>query len=296
MKPPVLVLAGPTASGKTDLAIRMALELGVEPVNADGLQVFRKLDIGTAKPSKEELGNVPYHLLDVLDPDQPVTAGWYAREARRVIAEIHLRGRLPLLVGGSGFYLKALEHPPIAEPLPEKEIDPAEAHLRLSKADPEAARRIHPNDRYRLNRAIAILDRGDLPSELWKRAEAQESAYDFKWIGLRWERPELIDRINKRVAEMYRRGLVNETRSVLEAHPSARPRLERTIGYREALGVLKLDFGVEEAVERTGIATRQYAKRQMTWFKKESRIEWLPYAEAFDRVGSVMKKIAWIPE
>ncbi len=295
MKPAVLVLTGPTASGKTEVGIRLAREFGVELINADSLQVFRKLDVGTAKPTKEELGGVPYHLIDVLDPDEPATAAWYAEAARKTIGQIQARGNLPVLVGGSGFYLRAVEHPPMAKPAPQTDLSTEEAYRRLLEEDPEAARRIHPNDGYRVARAAALLAQGLRPSDLWKNAADAKPPFHMIWVALQWPKSELTSRIHRRVSDMFAKNLVDETRSVLEGHPLSRSRLERTIGYREAVNVLEKEWSIDRAVEQARTATRQYAKRQMTWFRKEPRIEWINPTEAFDKISEIVGKNTGTP-
>ncbi|MFH1018931.1 MAG: tRNA (adenosine(37)-N6)-dimethylallyltransferase MiaA [Pseudomonadota bacterium] len=296
MNPAVLVLTGPTASGKTEAAIRLARELDLELVNADSLQIFRRLDIGTAKPTKEELGGIPYHLIDVLNPDEPVTAAWYAQEASKAIRSILARGKVPVLVGGSGFYLRAVEHPPIAGPAPEADMNPAEMYQRLLEKDPDAARRIHPNDRYRLTRASAILSQGLRPSDLWKDAADKAPSFNFHWVGLHRPKSELNARIDRRMADMFANGLVVESQTVLEAHPLCKPRLRRAIGYKEALNVLEEGWSVNRAIEQAQTATRHYAKRQMTWFRKEPRVEWVPPSEVSDKAREIVGKILGSPK
>jgi tRNA dimethylallyltransferase len=293
MTPSVLVLAGPTASGKTELAVRLAEERGAEIVGADGLQIFRHLDIGSGKPSKALLARVPHHLIDRLDPDEPLTAARYAEEARRTIREIAGRGRPAIVVGGSGFYLRALEHPPLAFPsAPDVAVDDlARAYARLSEADPEAAERIHPNDRYRIERATAVLAAGGRPSDLFRRAAARGPVVRMLWVGIELPRGELHQRIEARVRGMFAAGLEAETASVLARFPGARTRLSRAIGYREALASIEGRLAPSAAVEAAIVATRRYARRQLTWFRREPRIAWAGEAAVFDKARSIMENL-----
>jgi tRNA dimethylallyltransferase len=284
MTRPVFILTGPTASGKSSLAIGLARIFPFEIVNADSLQFFRGLDIGSAKPSREELGSVPHHLIDVLEADGEATAAWFAVEGARAIESIAVRGRIPLVVGGAGFYLRALERPPLAPPTRFESEAPADDYRYLEAHDPEAARKIHPNDRYRVARAVSLLRRGERPSERWAAAGACPPRFDTRWLAPAWERAELYARIDRRLDEMFARGLLAETEGILRRTPGALPRLTRSIGYRQALAILRENASPTAAIAEAKTRSRQYAKRQMTWLRRESRIAWIsgtnPFLEA----------------
>ncbi len=284
MKPIVFLLAGPTGSGKSDLALKLSQKVPIEIVNGDSLAVYRYLDIGTAKPTQQDQKIAPHHLLDVLDPDEVCTAGWYARQAHARVEEILARKKVPLIVGGSGFYLRAFEHPPVApaSSSPHEEED-EEALEELRKLDRQTADRIHPNDRYRIQRALALVRSGQNPRQEWERAAKQETPYELRWIGIEWDRKLLYDRINTRVEKMFETGLKEETQEVVERFPQSRRRLEKAIGYGEALSFLEGTLERKEALTKTQTRSRNYAKRQLTWFRKEKRISWLPYGQAVEK-------------
>ncbi len=293
MIPKIVILTGPTASGKTSLALQLAQDFALEIVNADSLQVYRYLNIGTAKPTPEEQKQVPHHLIDVLDPDEEANAYWYSGVALEKIQDIVARGKTPLVVGGSPFYLQALERPPQEESqVPRITIENLEeAHSELAQKDPEAAKKIHPNDRYRLERALALLAKDMQPSQEWKKAAHQPPVVQAHWLALDIPRPKLYDRIHLRMEQMFDNGLIEEAQSVLERFPASKPRLQKTIGYKEVLSFLEGDLPKEAALEKAQQATRNYAKRQMTWFRAESRVQWLESLTALDRAREIMEEV-----
>ncbi|MFH1261908.1 MAG: tRNA (adenosine(37)-N6)-dimethylallyltransferase MiaA [Pseudomonadota bacterium] len=269
----LFILVGPTASGKTELALALAKKFPFEIVNADSLQIFRHLDIGTAKPTPEQLRSVPHHLIDVLDPHEPATAAWYAKEAVHTIAGIAGRNHLPLVVGGSGFYLRAIEHPPQAEATDFETSAVSENDYEFLKTnDPEAARKIHPNDRYRIGRAVSLLRKGVHPSERWEAARNAPSPFETHWLGIDLPRDGLHRRIDRRMERMFSAGLIDETRNVLERFPASEKRLSRSIGYAQALRVVRGTAPLAPMIEEAKARSRQLAKRQITWFRRESRI------------------------
>jgi len=296
MQGKVLLLGGPTATGKSDLAIELASIFDGEIVNADSLLFYRHLDIGTAKPSPRERALVPHHLIDILDPDQEFDAYQYSQEAARIIREIWARGRLPLVVGGTGFYMKALYHglPPQIPRNPEyrkellkkEEKTPGTLHAQLKKLDPQAAARIHPRDRVRLVRALEIHHvTGQLPSQVWQKVERPLEA-DFLKLALYLPRQELYARINARAEKMVKKGLVEETQRILAMGYSPQLKSLQSIGYKEAILYLQGRLSLEEMLREIQKKTRNYAKRQMTWFKKEG-FQWhLPQPDKIaEKVG-----------
>jgi len=296
MEPVLLAILGPTASGKTALSLRLAEQFGGEIVSCDSVAVYRNLEIGTAKPSKRERARVPHHLIDVADPSQDFTAGDYSRMARAVIAEIHDRGRVPMVVGGTGLYLRALleglfEGPARSEQLrirlrrraDQRTID--HLHRVLSRLDPRAAERIHPNDTPKLVRAIEVcLLAGEQLTAMWDRGRDPLTGYRIRRIGLEPEREALYARINARCENMFKEGLVEETRRLLVAYQSPdnvsdsdpRPiaRALGSLGYKQAVQHLRGDIPAESALLSAQQAHRNYAKRQLTWFRREQDVRW----------------------
>jgi tRNA dimethylallyltransferase len=282
----LVAVLGPTASGKTELAVRLAEHCGGEIVSYDSVALYREFNIGSAKPTAEQRARAPHHLLDVATPTEHVTAGQYSRWARGVIAEISGRGHLPILVGGTGLYLRALLEglspaPPRSEALRQRLRNLAGAkgsphlHAMLKRLDPSAAGVIHPNDTPKLIRAVEVCMAARLPiSELWKGKREPLQGYRILRIGLNPDRDRLYDRINARVQTMFESGLVEETERLL-ARYGEHPWPLRSLGYRQAVGLLRGHLAHEAAVEAMRQGHRNYAKRQMTWFRKEPGVEWL---------------------
>lgn len=281
----ILILCGPTASGKTAAALELAQEIGGEIVSADSGQVYCGLDIGTAKPSEEERRRVPFHLLDVVTPDLSFSAAQFAESAWRAVEGIRSRGRRPIVAGGTGLYLKALEEglfdgptrsPEIRDALEKRfrEEGGSRLHEELSRLDPVAARGIPPGNRQRLIRALEVYQLTGKPiSEFW-REQAPKKDEKFVKIGLALPKDDLYRRIEARVDRMIARGLVNEVANLLETYPPTAPGL-RIIGYKEIVDFLAGSSSLEEAVNLIKIHTRQYAKRQLTWFRRDLEIRWV---------------------
>ena len=275
-KSTIFILVGATASGKTDISTRLAKDLPIEIINADSLQVFRAMDIGTAKPSPSVLQQVPHHLIDILNPHEEFTSKQYRAIAEEKIHDVVSRNKIPLLVGGAGFYLKALVQPSDSLPSGTAAISNYEvAYKTLMERDPQS--KIHPNDHYRISRALFLIENGLIPSQSY---QSNNEPFDTKWFGISWPRDILRKRIADRVQQMFDVGLVDETKHVLEKFPGSAGRLSKTIGYRESLGVLAGNVKIKDAIEMTTIETSQYAKRQETWFRKNAGIQWCPFAEA----------------
>ena len=285
----LLVVGGPTGSGKSDLALRLAEEIDAEIVNADSMQIYRGLDIGTAKPSPEELARVPHHLIDIVSPDQAFTASDFRREASAAIEDIDRRGKKAIVVGGTGLYLRALLEGLVDSPTgdPElrrqfEEVPGEELFRRLAEADPETASRLHPNDRVRLVRALEVYAQTGRPISAF-RAEHGFSGdyYDTLKMAIKVERPELYRRIDARVDKMLEAGLVDEVRSLLARGYSRDLKSLRSIGYKETAACLAGEVSLDEAVTLIKRDSRRYAKRQMTWFGRENDIYWLEYPAGF---------------
>ncbi len=289
----LVVIVGPTASGKTELSIRLAEECGGEIVNADSMQVYRGMDIGTAKPTPEQRQRVPHHLIDIVTPDMNFTAADFRREAARVIADIGQRGKHVFVVGGTGLYIKALlqglaESPGGDEAYREelqllaREMGNTELLRQLALVDPETAQRLHPNDQVRIIRALEVYRQSGRPLSSFRDAHGFAGTYyQSLKIGLRVDRDELYRRIEQRVDRMVAAGLVDEVRGLLAAGYGPGLKSMRSIGYKEMCAFLAGTYGLEEAVRLIKRDSRRYAKRQLTWFSRENEIYWLEYPDNF---------------
>ncbi|HKW75911.1 MAG TPA: tRNA (adenosine(37)-N6)-dimethylallyltransferase MiaA [Terriglobales bacterium] len=285
-EPLLLVLLGPTASGKTALALSLAEQLQGEIVSCDSVALYRELEIGTAKPSPEERRRVPHHMIDIADPQAQVTAGDYSRLARASLQQIRERGHLPIVVGGTGLYLRALLEglspgPPRSEELRSRLRDrgaqrgPEYLHQLLQRLDPEAARSIHPNDVSKVIRALEVCISSRVPMTAgWREGRDPLRGFSTLRIGLNPQREELYRRINARAEEMFRHGLVEETRMLLAKHGNA-ARALGSLGYKQAGQHIAGEISLPEAISATQQGHRNYAKRQMTWFRREPNVHWL---------------------
>lgn len=283
---PLVAVAGPTGSGKSELALHLAERFDGEVVNCDSLQVYRHFDIGTAKLTAQQQRGVPHHLMDIVNPDEPFTAGEYARRARAVIADITARGRLPLVVGGTGLYLRALVEglfpgPARNEDLRRRLTDretrrPGLLHRLLRRYDPTAAARIHPSDRHKLVRALEVCLLTGRPLSSWfSQGRQRLEGYRVLKLALNPPRPELYRRLDERCAQMFRSGLVEEVRRILAmGYPETIKPLEAH-GYRQALQVIRGQLDLRKAIYYAQRNTRRYAKRQWTWFRHEPGVVWL---------------------
>ena len=287
MRPRLVGIFGPTAAGKSELAVWLARRLGGEVVSVDSRQVYRRLDIGTAKPEPALRAAVPHHLLDVVDPDEPFDAARYAALARAAIAEIGKRGRAVVLCGGSGLYLRALAQGLFGAAPPDQRLrrrldarlserGSVAVHAELAALDPEAAARIAPRDAARIRRALEVVLSTGRPLSVWQSEHGfRDEPYEILSFVLSPPVEELARRIERRAAEMWRRGLAEETRALLAAGYDGRLRPLAAIGYREAQAYLRGELGREEALTAIVRATRHYAKRQRTWFRGLEGAQWL---------------------
>jgi tRNA dimethylallyltransferase len=278
-----VLLLGPTGSGKTALSLALGERFGGEIVSCDSVAVYRGMDLGTAKPTAEERERLPHHLIDVADPDQPFTAGEYSRQARTALREIAARGRLPIVTGGTGLYLRALTEGLFAGPERQQDLrlrlkrsrerhGEAWLHRLLVRLDPVSAARIHSNDAAKLIRAIEVCLTARKPlSEVMARDPL--TGFRLLRIGLNPPRQALYDRLNRRCAEMFAAGIVEETRALLERYGPVKA-LD-SLGYHQGLAVLAGTLSVEAAVAAAQQGNRNYAKRQMTWFRREPKVNWI---------------------
>lgn len=277
LKPKVIAIVGPTASGKTGFAISLAKKLNGEIISADSRLVYKGFDIGTAKPSIEEREGIPHYMIDIVEPEFDYSAGLYAQEAEKLIFDISKRGKVPVVVGGTGLYFRLLLENydvPKVEPdyeLREKlaKLSYSELVLMLEAKDPVRAKEIEVNDKKKLIRAIEMAEHLEKPLSEYKK----EPVFDVEWIGLNYPRAELYERINKRVDMMIKDGLVEETEYLLKKHGRIK-NLVCTIGYQEIVQYLDNLLTLEEAKEKLKQNTRNYAKRQLTWFRKNPAIKW----------------------
>jgi tRNA dimethylallyltransferase len=285
-EPLLLVILGPTASGKTALSLEFARRFDGEIVNCDSVAMYREFDIGTAKPTAAERAQAPHHLFDCIDPTEDVTAGEYARRARQILAEISGRHHLPIVVGGTGLYLRALLEGLFAGPQRSEELrerlrqrvakrGSGHLHRILQRLDRAAAERVHANDAPKLIRAIEVcLASRQKMSELWQQGREPLRGFRILRVGLDPERAALYDRINQRARQMFEAGLVEETKRLLEKYgASARPLA--SLGYKQAAQLLRGELTREQALQAAQQAHRNYAKRQMTWFRREPEVCWV---------------------
>lgn len=282
----VAVIAGPTASGKTSLAIELARRVGGEIVNADSQQVYRGLDVGTAKPTSAERALAPHHLVDVVDPGEGMDAARFATLADAAIAAIAARGKLAIVAGGTGLYLRTLLHGVVEAPGRDPELRArleAEAlrlgrpalHARLAAHDPEAAARIRPNDLVRIIRALEIAQGGRRPSELHAAHLFRPDRYEARpFVALDPPRAELHARIDARVRAMFEGGIVDEARRLLARFGGVLPP-KLPIGYAEAAACARGELPLEEAIRTVQVAHRRYARRQVIWLRRERGVEWV---------------------
>lgn len=291
MAAPLIAVVGPTAAGKSAAALRLAVARGGEIVSCDSLQVYRGLDVGSAKATAEERSRVPHHLLDVVDPDQDFSAAEYARRARVALHGIRERGRLAIVVGGTGLYLRALllglfEGPSRDEALRARltrmaeRRGPARLHRVLARVDPDAAARIPPRDLVRVVRALEVFKTTGRPLTAHHREGTEPlSGFEVHVIGIAPPREALRVAVERRTEEMFARGLLAEVRGLLRAGYGEGLRPLRAIGYRQALDVIAGRVTEDEARRDIVVSTMQYAKRQLTWFRHQAQASWFTSAE-----------------
>jgi tRNA dimethylallyltransferase len=285
-EPRLVVILGPTASGKTALSLALAQRFQGEIVNGDSVAMYREFDIGTAKPNAAERSLAPHHLFDCVDPAEYMTAGEYTRQARQILAEVALRHHLPIVVGGTGLYLRALLEGLFPGPQRSEELRarlrervakrrPDHLHRILRRLDGVAAEKIHANDTPKLIRAIEVcLASRQKMSELWQQGREPLRGFRILRIGLDPDRAELYDRIRQRAIRMFETGLIEETKSLLQKYGTeARPLT--SLGYKQAVQLLRGELTREQALQAAQQAHRNYAKRQMTWFRREPGVTWL---------------------
>ena len=294
----IICIVGPTASGKTRLSIALAQALGAEVVSFDSMQLYRGMDIGTAKPTEEEMQGIPHHMLDFLDPREDYSVSRYVQDADRCVQDILARGKPVILVGGTGLYIDSLILGRQFAPYPEtgrrealtrqaqeQGIETVLAQLR--EVDPEAAAALHPSNQKRIIRALEVYqETGKTITEHNRLSKLRPPKYNPLWLGLTFSRRQtLYDRIDRRVEEMLRAGLVDEVRRLVESGVSEKATALQAIGYKELLGMLRGECTLEEAKASIQLLSRRYAKRQLTWFRRNPDVHWIeaeaPWEEIF---------------
>ncbi len=280
----LICIAGPTASGKTALSIALAKELDAEIVSCDSMQVYKRMDIGTAKPTAEEREGIPHYMLDVAEPDEDFSVSRYCAQADPIVEDILSRGKTAIIVGGTGLYMDSLIKGNSFAPFPstgmremleQKPIE--EVFAQLQSVDPEAAARLHLSDKKRIIRAMEVyLETGETITEHNRRTQAIPPKYNPVWFALEDEnRQDLYDRIDRRVDVMLQQGLIQEIKELLAAGISAKCTAMQAIGYKEFIAALDGHITLEEAAAQVQQASRHYAKRQLTWFRRNGASHWL---------------------
>jgi tRNA dimethylallyltransferase len=300
-KPPVVVICGPTGIGKTTTAIKIAETFGAEIISADSMQIYRFMDIGTAKPTAEEKARIRHYLIDIVNPDEDFDAARFVSLARPLIFTLNQKGKLPVVAGGTGMYIKALIHGLFRAQPPDPEVrlklkadaealGPAVLHHRLSRIDPEAATRIHPNDAFRIIRALETYETtGRKLSDHHLGHGFAESPFRAFKIGLTLDRQKLYERIDRRVDKMIEAGLLDEVKNLLGRGYSANLKALQSIGYRHMSDYLAGRLSWEESVRTLKRDTRHYAKRQLTWFRADPEITWMEPAVIENRYPDIRR-------
>jgi tRNA dimethylallyltransferase len=283
----ILAILGPTGVGKTQISLELADILDGEIVSLDSRQVYKYMDIGTAKPTKKEMKKIAHHLIDIIYPDEKFTAADYGKKAREIIKEIIKRKKQPIVVGGSGLYLKALtkgffKGPKADEKLrgklreEESKFGPYYLYEKLREVDPKAAQRIHPNDSVRIIRALEVYElTGKSITSLQEKGDYEPFELDFIKVGLSLDRKKLYEMIDQRVEKMITEGFLDEVKGLKEKGYSSKLKAFKTVGYQELFSYLEGKIDLPLAVESIKLNTRHYAKRQLTWFRKDREIRWL---------------------
>lgn len=309
MNPDLLVIVGPTAVGKTALSLQLAEEFSGEIISGDSMQVYREMDIGTAKATKEERRKIPHHLIDIIDPDASFSVQEFQQLAREKIDDIYRRNHLPMLVGGTGLYVEAITHGYDMPRVPEQreirrqyqqlaeEEGTLALHQRLREVDPITADKLHPNDQRRIIRALEVYHATGKPFS--EQKGKQTSPYHLLWIGLTMPREHLYERINLRVDQMIKDGLVEEVRHLKEKGFHRGLTSMQAIGYKEIMSYLEGEMTLDEAIDLIKRGTRKFAKRQLSWFRRLPEIHWFDVTkeEVFAEIQRLVAgKFPWYRE
>lgn len=309
-KPRIIGLVGATASGKTALSLDAAQALGCEILCMDSMQIYRRMDIGTAKPTAAERGLVPHHMLDIVDPNAGFSVAEYVTQAHETIRQIIDRGHIPMLVGGTGLYLRGLSLPmdygglpsdPAVRAALQAQLDENGAeslHARLASVDPVTAARLHPNDTRRVIRALEIHQLTGQPMSAHQTPTDADAPYAFQLYAIDWPRAELHARINLRVEQMMREGLLDEVEGLLRSGIDASMQSMQGLGYKELIPVIQGHADLKAAVEQIKTGTRNYARRQLIWFRRDKRIRWISSDQLRQAKDMIIKHwedpVSWI--
>ena len=310
MPPKILVICGPTASGKTALAVELALRHHGEVVSADSMQIYRRMDIGTAKPTREEMRGVPHHMLDVADPEEDFSVARYVDMAAKCVDDILSRGKLPILAGGTGLYIDSLlsgrtfapfqPDSPLRGQLEEQLRREGGAAMlaRLAQVDPDSAARLHPNDEKRIVRALEVYQStGKTITQHNLETQAIPPRYDALTLALAFERREdMWSRIDRRVDQMMDQGLVAEVQGLLDSGVPAKCTAMQAIGYKEMAAALLSHGDVSAGAEEVKLRSRQYAKRQLTWFRRNRAARWLLWGREPDFAAALQTSTEYMEE
>lgn len=306
MTPPYLiVIVGPTAVGKTDVGIKLAKIIDGEVISGDSMQVYREMDIGTAKPSKEEMEGIPHYMIDILNPDQEFSVALFQEKVEGYIKEISQRGKVPVLVGGTGLYVRSVidhyDFSPVTVEQGLRETLKGEAeqygsrylHEKLKKVDPVSADKLHPNDTRRIIRALEVYISSGKPISSFHRLDEKKlpPKYALGYFGLNMDRKKLYKRIEERVDQMIEKGLVEEVERLLAKGYHEGMISMQGIGYKEIISFLRGECSIEDAVELIKRNTRRFAKRQLTWFRRDQRITWID-VENYNDKSEIASEIA----
>ena len=305
MKPVLIAICGPTASGKSSLAMQLAKEMPAEIVGMDAFQIYKRLDIGTAKPALEERLKVPHHMIDIAEPNEAYSVAQYKKDAVNCIEDILSRGKTPVLVGGTGMYLRSLSLPlsyggakadfkvrKFYEDY-QKENGNEALHELLKQKDPETANRLHPNDIRRIIRALEVQHVTGIPFSKQSMPSYSEGRYNILPFAFDWDRDKLYERINERAEAMFNNGLLKEVDDLLKDGVSPSFQSMQAIGYKECVPYFEGKYSLEETIDLVKRRSRQYAKRQLTWFRKDNRLTWLnPDSGLSNAVKIIIKKEA----
>lgn len=284
---PLIIIAGPTATGKSERSLHLAKRLNSEILSADSMQVYRFFDIGTAKPSIEDRKTVPHHLTDIINPDEEYSAGRFKKDSEKIINKLHAKAKIPIVSGGTGLYINAIakglsmaapSDPELRKKLRKrlKKTGNQAMHNELLKVDPVAAKKINPADTFRIERALEVYYLTGKPMSSLQSSEKHETnQYDVLYLILNLDRSLLYQRINERVDRMIEKGFIEEVRSIIAMGYSDQLKPFKSIGYKEIVQYLRKELGLEQAVENIKKGTRNFAKRQLTWFKKVPSAEWI---------------------
>lgn len=288
-RPPLIVIGGPTASGKSACAVELCRIIKGEVVSADSMQLYQGMDIGTAKPDQAEMGGIPHHLLSIAPPTQRFSAAAFAQLTHKAMGEIRARGKMPVLCGGTGLYINAVTRPmgfaqnqgdeALRSQLEARAADEEgrrALHEELRAIDPKTAGRLHPNDIRRVIRALEVYQlTGKTMSELAEEDQRRPDLYKTAFFALDFPREVLYERIDRRVDEMMRRGLEDEVRALLKGGLSENCTAMQALGYKEMVWAIRGEISMERAVELIKQGSRNYAKRQLTWFRRDARVQWI---------------------